>query len=218
MFDTNTDHQCVEDVVHGKDLLSTNKQQVHGVGQAGVLQGEAGEDTAGVDGLVDVGEEEGEEYEEAKHGEDHSEDHLERPQQQLTSAEETPGSLVQIPVFSLQQPPLLLQSVQLTLFKPGHTPGLVSALDLRNAVLDLLDLILHGRPLGPYPVAGSDEAAGEAGETVARVEDQEDDSHQVESVQQEQQQVLTLVGLQLVEEPLELLPVCGVGRGRAVEG
>ena len=214
----NTDHQSVEDVVHGKDLLGTDEQQVDRVRQAGVLQGETSVETSRVDGLVHVSQEKGEEYEEPEHGEDDPEDHLEGSHQKLASVEETPGSLLQVSVLSLQQSPLLLQPVQLTLLKPGHSPLLISALYLRNAPLNLLDLVLHGRSLCPRPVAGSDEAAGEAGEAVARVEDQEDDSHQVESVKQEQKQVLTPVRLQLIKEPLELLPICGVRRRHTVEG
>ena len=66
-------------------------------------------------------------------------------------------------------------------------------------------------------MAGSDEATGEAGETVAGVENEKDNSDQVESVEEEQQQVLAMVGLQLIKEPLKLLPVGGVRRGGPVE-
>ena len=135
----NTDHQSVEDVVHGKDLLGTDEQQVDRVRQAGVLQGETSVETSGVDGLVHVSQEKGEEYEEPEHGEDDSKNHLEGSHQELASVEETPGSLLQVSVLSLQQSPLLLQSVQLTLFKPGHAASLISPLYLSNTVLNLLD-------------------------------------------------------------------------------
>ena len=64
---------------------------------------------------------------------------------------------------------------------------------------------------GPY------EAAREAGEAAAGVEDQEEDADDVESVEDEQQQILAFVGLQLVEKPFNLLPLCAVWRRRAVK-
>ena len=181
------------------------------------LESVPGEDTARIDSLVHVSQQQREEYEEPEHGEQDPEHHLERPQQQLAPAEEAPGPLVEVPVLSLQQPPLLLQPLQLTLLEPRRGSSLIPGLYLRDTSLDLLYLVLHGRPLGPEASRRSDEAAGEAGEAVAGVEDEQNDSNDVESVEQEQEEVLSLVGLQLLEEPFKLLPVSGVGGGRPVE-
>ena len=78
-------------------------------------------------------------------------------------------------------------------------------------------MILHGSSPASEATRRSDEATWEAGEAVTGVENQEDDPYQVECVQQEQEEILAMVGLKLIEEPFKLLPVRWVGGRRPIK-
>ena len=112
---------------------------------------------------------------------------------------------------------MLLQPLQLGLLVARGLAPVVPGLDGADVSLDGLDLLLHGAAAGADSVGGPYEAAREAGEAVAGVKNQEEDADDVESVQDEQQEVLAFVGLQLVEKPFNLLPLRAVWRRRAVE-